>query len=126
LDYRLLRKHYILSFNPKAVVYHYRPDTCAGFLSLMFRYGFGQGLLVKKYSFFKAIQYIPFASMLLVLFFFIILFMNIKLGLAAVLLFSLLSVSYFSFNPAVLFLSMRGILLWHLGFIKGILSGEKP
>ena len=60
LDYRIRKAGFKLVYNPGAVVRHYRPGTYRKFAAMMFRYGSAQRQLVKKYGFFRKIQFLPF------------------------------------------------------------------
>lgn len=116
LDYRLKRKGYKLVFNPKAIVYHYRPKHLNSFCRMMHRYGFAQGFLVRKYGVFRRIQVLPFLSLAVSLLFLIALLFQFYLPalvLAAIVLFC----SWIYFNK-VFFIAAFGILNWHLGFFK--------
>lgn len=64
LDYRLRKKRYILRCNPAARVAHYRPGTVAGFCRMLYRYGAAQGILTRKYGFFRKAQYLSLAPFL--------------------------------------------------------------
>ncbi|MBU1122028.1 MAG: glycosyltransferase, partial [Candidatus Omnitrophica bacterium] len=64
LDYRLRRKGYKMLFNPRAIVYHYKPKNMADFSRMMYRYGEAQGMLVRKYGLFRKIHFIPAFSIL--------------------------------------------------------------
>jgi glycosyltransferase involved in cell wall biosynthesis len=81
LDYRI-KKIGKLMYNPKAIVYHYRPDKLWKFCQKMERYGFAQGLLVKKHGVFRLIHYEPI--FLFILFSSIICFLvyNLRLGIS--------------------------------------------
>jgi glycosyltransferase involved in cell wall biosynthesis len=59
LDLKITNQGHTLIYNPKAVVYHYRPKTYADFGRMMLRYGACQWYLVMKYGFFRRIQYVP-------------------------------------------------------------------
>ncbi len=60
LDYRITQKGYKLTFNPRALVFHYRPNSISGFSRMMLRYGTCQGILTRRYGFFRKIQMVPF------------------------------------------------------------------
>lgn len=60
-DRRLALAGYSLRYNPKAVVYHYRPESMGKFFRMMYRYGNVQAFLVRQYGFFRRIQYEPLA-----------------------------------------------------------------
>lgn len=64
LDLKITTQGHTLIYNPKAVVYHYRPKTYADFGRMMLRYGACQWYLVRKYGFFRRIQYVPLLSIL--------------------------------------------------------------
>ncbi|MBN1899779.1 glycosyltransferase [Candidatus Sumerlaeota bacterium] len=59
IDLKITRSGYDLYFNPRSVVYHYRPQTSHAFSRMMRRYGWAQGYLVKKYGLFRFIHYVP-------------------------------------------------------------------
>jgi glycosyltransferase involved in cell wall biosynthesis len=67
LDYKLRKKGYKLLFNPKAQVYHYRAQTLSGFLKMMFRYGYSQGVLIRKYGVFRRLHLVPCILLLFLL-----------------------------------------------------------
>jgi len=121
LDYRLKKKGYRLRYNPKALVYHYRPDNLKKFSRMMSRYGRAQGFLLRKYGIFRKIQLVPFLSLgiLSALFLygnFIYLILLVSLVLSWVYL-----GSFF-----VLLLCIRAVIFWHLGFITGLFKNESP
>ncbi len=61
LDLRITRRGFKLIYNPRACVGHYRPRTYRSFARMMRRYGACQAWLVKRYGFFRNIQYEPVA-----------------------------------------------------------------
>ncbi|MFA5272395.1 MAG: glycosyltransferase [Candidatus Omnitrophota bacterium] len=126
LDYRLRKKGYKLYFNPKAIVYHYRPENLKGFLKMMYRYGLSCGLLTKMYGIFRKIQILPLLTAcgagLLVLSL-PLHFLHYLLIIIGVSLFGFLL--YLCFNFYVFFLSCLALVLWNLGFISGIFSYQK-
>lgn len=68
LDYRLRKKRYILRCNPAARVAHYRTGTVSSFCRMLYRYGAAQGILTRKYGFFRKAQYLsltPFLALAL-------------------------------------------------------------
>jgi len=120
LDYRLRKKGYKIIFNPKAIVYHYRPSNLKSFLKMMYRYGWAQGFLVKKYGIFRKIQILPFLTLGIFLCFCIALFyMNIYLLLFFIFIFLFL-ILYFKFDLYIL----PVFLSWHYGFLNGIFFKE--
>jgi len=66
-DYRVRKSGFALLYNPSAVVQHYRPATLDRFARMMFNYGKVQALLLRKYGFFRALHYEPFALLFLML-----------------------------------------------------------
>lgn len=121
LDYRLKRKGYKLFFNPKAVVYHYRPANLNKFCLMMFKYGFAQGFLVRRYGIFRKVQLLPLFNMILLFLTLSLLFFK-KTNLLIFLLFLLFitMLIYFTFYFPVLFLAILGIIFWHIGFLRGL------
>lgn len=61
VDYRLVRKGYRLTYNPGAVVSHYRPKTYKGFARMMLRYGACRRRLLRKHGLTHRLQVVPFA-----------------------------------------------------------------
>ena len=121
LDYRLRKKGYKLIFNPKAVVYHYRPQSLKDFLKMMYRYGRSAGFLTKKYGFFRKIQIIPLISLFFLILFFLSIIFNFVLFfiiLCSIILFSLLI--YFKFDFTLFLLAFLSYIFWNCGFFKEI------
>lgn len=117
LDYRLTRQGHILKWNPKAFVFHYKPQTLSAFLKMMYRYGDAQGRLVRRYGIFRKVQMLPFAGFFLAVLFAAGLWLNWPLALAAAFLSLAGLFVYFSGKP---WLGLSGIIAWHLGYAKGI------
>ncbi|MDD5565874.1 MAG: glycosyltransferase, partial [Candidatus Omnitrophica bacterium] len=119
LDYRLRKTGKKTIFNPKAIVFHYRPRQLSAFLKMMLRYGWAQGMLVRRYGFFRKIHLLPALSVLL-LAVFIILILNFSftwpLFFAAFFAFLV----YVRFDPELLLLFALGFVYWHLGFLKSL------
>jgi GT2 family glycosyltransferase len=122
LDYRLSQKGYKHYFNPRAVVYHYRPAGIASFSKMMFRYGWAQGFLVKKYGIFRKTQFLPLVSIAGVVLFLLLLFMSrtAAAGMALFILGGLIVVS--GFDPVVFLLLVTATANWHLGFVRGYMG----
>jgi glycosyltransferase involved in cell wall biosynthesis len=64
LDYRLRRIGRPAFFVPGAVVVHHRPGGLRWFVSMMRRYGHGQGVLARRHGPFRAIDAVPVAAAL--------------------------------------------------------------
>lgn len=127
-DYRLKKKGYKLVFNPKAIIYHYRPKSMKGFWRMMYRYGFAQGFLVKKYGIFRKIHYMPILLIIVtaLLFFGIFLGINFyRLSLSALAAGFLLAFIYLGCTLNVFALFLLTAAAWHLGFFYGILGGAR-
>jgi GT2 family glycosyltransferase len=122
LDRRLIRKGYVLVFNPQAIVYHYKPKNITLFFKMMYRYGWAQGVMVKKYGIFRKVQVVPIVSCLLIgaLIWSACVdkyLVGFSLALIMILGFLCLGASI-----SVFALTLIGSFGWHLGFIKGVFS----
>jgi glycosyltransferase involved in cell wall biosynthesis len=129
LDHKIRKLGYRLLFNPAAVVFHYRPADIKGFLKMMFRYGRVQAILVKRYGFFRKIQYVPF----LVIFSILLYIFTFTLNHAAFLLLLLLQLSVFVFyfmehtkkpllSVKYTWLLTLTVAAWNSGFAAGVFS----
>ena len=118
LDYRLSKKEYKMVFNPKAIVYHYRPKDLKSFSRMMYQYGWAQGFLVKKYGIFRKIQFLPIFSTAFSLSLLILIFLQ-KMLLALYILLSaiLIAFYYFRLNLNILSLSLLAFIFWNSGFM---------
>ena len=121
LDYRLIKNGYKLSFNPSAVVYHYRPKDFKSFKGMMFRYGSTASFLIKKYGFFRPVYFVPlFLAFLLVflalsiLFNFFLAYLS-TLAVSVFLLFVYLQSDFWLFKLAI-----SAVFYWSLGLLKGL------
>ncbi|MBU0504191.1 MAG: glycosyltransferase [Candidatus Omnitrophota bacterium] len=119
LDCRLRKKGLKIVFNPKAVVYHYRPESLKKVYQMMLRYGMVQAFLIKKYGIFRKVQLVPF---ILLFFIMIMLLTGIKgltVGLILLIWGLLILVAYFlSLRAVIIFLIT--IVSWNAGFLKGL------
>ena len=130
IDLKITRNGYKLFYNPDAVVRHYRPQTFARFANMMKRYGWAQAYLVKKYGFFRPIQFVPvFMTILLVLF--VLLFLQFPLstikflvaGAAALVFIFFLKTMSPKKSVFFAFLFILLIINWNFGFYTGIIEG---
>lgn len=121
LDYRLTKQGHILKWNPKAFVFHYKPQTLSAFMKMMYRYGDAQGRLVRRYGIFRKVQMLPLVGFFLAVLFAAGLWLNWPLALASAFLSLAGLFVYFSGNP---WLGLSGIVAWHSGYVKGITSRE--
>lgn len=117
LDYRLVKKGYKLVFNPKAVVYHYRPKNLKSFLKMMYRYGKAQGFLVKKYGIFRKIHILPFIVIILLILFVSSVILNLSLMYLGVIVSTIITlIFYFMFDIYLVCLAVLGSVFWLMGF----------
>lgn len=123
LDFRLRQKGYQIIFNPKAMVYHYRPKCLRGFLEMMYRYGFACGRLTRMYGIFRRIQMLPLLSLAMVILLILSAMFNflypvlICFGIAFCFFFI-----YIGFSPHVFFLCVMALISWDAGFIDGFIK----
>ena len=105
-------------FNPKAIVYHYRPQDLKSFSKMMYRYGWAQGFLVKNTGFIGKIQFLPLLSAAFLLFLLLLIFLQ-KMLLALYILLSaiLITLYYFRLNLNILSLSFLAFIFWNSGFM---------
>ncbi len=131
LDYRLRKNGYSLVFNPRAVVYHYRPGSLKEFAEKMFRYGLAQGVMVRKYGFFRKVHYLFAVSAVLLVLFILSFYLSLKVGFVFFLiLFSVIWLYFFVFVRKVslafyfLRILVSLIFFWDIGFSVGIIKPD--
>ncbi|MDD5006007.1 MAG: glycosyltransferase [Candidatus Omnitrophica bacterium] len=119
LDYRLKLQGLMFMYNPKAIVYHYRPQSIRKLSIMMYRYGVMQGVLIKRYGFFRKAQVFPLFFLLML----VLLFINLKFlwFLALYYLFILVKTKSIVSSSFILIFSIISVLGWHIGFLRGIL-----
>jgi cellulose synthase/poly-beta-1,6-N-acetylglucosamine synthase-like glycosyltransferase len=128
LDYKIRREGYRIAYNPNAVVAHHRPKNIRAFLSMMKRYGWSQAYLLRNYGFFRTLQYVPFAALLLFIGWLFALTYNLSLGIGLA-IFGIVGI-FMAFilktglkqgwDNFVLF--MITLVSWHAGFLRGLLG----
>ncbi|MBN2121426.1 MAG: glycosyltransferase [Candidatus Omnitrophica bacterium] len=119
LDYRLKKNKMSIIFNPRAIVYHYKPKDSASFVKMMHRYGKAQGVLVRRYGPFRKVQVVGLLGLaFLFLGSFKAVFMLLFLVLA-----TCVSLIYLRDFSLFKLLVLTG-LAWELGFITGIISNK--
>lgn len=131
LDYRIKKKGYKLSHNPRAIVYHYRSENIREYRKMMHNYGKAQAYLIKKYGFFRRIHYVPIVTLVFLI---TEVFIFLKFPFMGILLMALIFVTltlYFLFNtndPRKIFryfeLFFVTLLFWNLGFLKQIIKNK--
>jgi len=119
LDYRLAKKGFVLLFNPRAIIYHYRPGSLKKVYSMMCRYGVVQAILTKRYGFFRKIQFVPIFFLFLILLF--IRDASFLLLIPILYLFLFLKTKDFVTANFVFVFILMSLLFWNLGFFKGML-----
>lgn len=117
LDHRLRKKGYGLVFNPRAIVYHYRPSGLRPFCKMMYRYGGAQGFLVRNHGIFRRIQLVPFLSWIALPLTFVI---SINHPVIVILAFLIFAVCYFDFDLFLFAMGVAGFISWNLGFLRGL------
>lgn len=126
LDHRLIKKGYKLLFNPKAVVYHYRPKRLIPFLCSMYRYGDSCGFLTRRYGIFRKIQLVPFIlACLSIVFFLCIFFKSVLLPSILAFLTLFFIFAFFKFNITVFIIGLLGTSSWLIGFLIAIVRNKK-
>ncbi len=130
VDYRLIRKGRRLTYNPRAVVSHYRPKTYWGFARMMLRYGACRRRLMRKYGLTHRLQVVPFAlvAIAVAVAVLLVIFPNLwpllPAPIPAVWLYFLVRTG--SPGRALRFLALFAVTLaaWNWGFLAG--SGYEP
>jgi glycosyltransferase involved in cell wall biosynthesis len=128
LDHKLIHKGYKLYFNPKAIVYHYRPDTFSRFIKMMFNYGRAQGFLVKKFGPFRFIHYVP---VVLAAVLGLCIGSGSKTSIAIAVISCITAYAYFVLKTKGLFkasyfvwMLINTILFWNAGFLQELIAGR--
>ena len=122
LDVRLKRKGFVFMFNPKAIVYHYRPQSFLELSKMMYGYGVTQGILTKRYGFFRKIQFIPIISIFLLIF--IILNESFLWLLSLSYLFILFKSKNLLTSVFVSAFIIFSAFLWNSGLLRGLIKEE--
>ncbi|MFH0826284.1 MAG: glycosyltransferase [Candidatus Omnitrophota bacterium] len=124
LDYRFEKEGQNILCNSRAVVKHYRPTTWRSFARMMFRYGWAQGFLVRKYGIFRKIQALPFIFFGLLFWFIFFVFQKFS-SFLTILGISLLAVgAWIKFDFTVFILFWICLFCWNAGFLKGASLGR--
>jgi len=125
LDHRLKKQGWTLKYNPKAVVYHYRPDGMKRFTRMMFAYGRAQGFLVRRYGPFRLLHAVPWillAGTVFCSFFGTAALASAGVTTGAVMYAFLLYRTKKPLQAVQLFvLSVIAVCAWHFGFFKELL-----
>ena len=119
LDYRLRKKGYTLLFNSKAVVSHYRSKNWLSFWKMMSRYGWAQGILLRKFGLFRRIHFLSFIALILMSLLIFSFYKGVGIFTLIGALFGLFI--YSELNIYVFMMILSGGLLWFLFFFKGFL-----
>jgi len=121
LDCRLTLAGKTLVCNPKAIVYHHRPKDWHGFLRMMARYGWAQGILLRRFGLFRPIQFAGFLYIALELCLLGLLFFSWRLVTGIVVSMLALAFCYACGNVRLWAMLVSGIKTWKVFFIKGVL-----
>jgi GT2 family glycosyltransferase len=126
-DCRLIQSGYTLIFNPKAIVYHYRPKNLKRFGQFHFRYGRAHAKLVLRYGFMEKIHYIPPLLLFLLVLETILFLYNPTSAVITVGCLVIFPLCYFMLKGKGLFKSLKysgmlftTIITWTAGFIRGL------
>lgn len=129
LDYRIKKAGYRLLFNPRAVVYHYRPRNLKKFVLMMYKYGLVQALLFKRHGLFRRMQFIPVITLLGIFFLLDLKKQNTYSGTLFLFCLFLFFWFYFyirtkRFFEAIKFLGLffLTVVFWHIGFGVGLVK----
>lgn len=132
LDLKITTLGHTLIYNPHAVVSHYRPRNYADFGRMMLRYGACQWYLVRKYGFFRRIQYVPIFAVLGLGFLIAVLAWDPEIWpivlLPLPLLFGWFYIKTLNLKTAFQFACLMVITLvnWHWGFFTGWARFRQP
>ena len=122
LDHRLIRKGYRILSNPQAVVYHYRPNDMRQFLRMMWRYGWAQGILVRRSGLFRILHVLPFFALAALILWFIPSTLILAVSLSIIAASGLLILS--GLRADISWLFMTGFLSWNAGFWQGFIKNN--
>lgn len=129
LDHRIVAKGYDIYFNPRAIVYHYRPSNINQLRKMMFRYGYVQAELVKLYGFSRGIQYIPVIALIGFLVSVMVLFALPSLIFVYLLVFILSALLCFAADigatsTSIPVLVVNSLLCWNLGYFRRFMGKD--
>lgn len=129
LDYRITQKGYKLAYNPRAIVYHYRPDSVKKLCKMMYKYGWAQGVLVRKYGLFRKIQILPLLLSAWVLLLLLIFSRYVLSGFSFLVFSYVIILAYLSFQTksykkAFTFslFSLLSLVYWNIGYVVRLLN----
>jgi GT2 family glycosyltransferase len=127
LDYKIRKLGYRLMFNPAAIVFHYRPADIKSFSKMMFRYGKVQAILVRRYGFFRKIQFAPFLLLFFLLMFLVAALYSIPAVFLMIVLQAGVFLLYFFERNKNIVLSLKHtfllgmtVIAWNSGFVWGV------
>jgi succinoglycan biosynthesis protein ExoA len=137
LDLRMRRRGYRLLYNPAARVHHYRPASLAGFARMMESYGrCSGGYLTRKHGFFRGLCYVPFLMAFLLAALLALSLLHAPLAVAVVLAGLAGAAAWFAVRmggparaPMGLLLLATTLLVWNLGYLRGLFhrpAGGQP
>ncbi len=130
-DFRARKKGYKLFYNADAVVYHYRADNLKKFSKMMFKYGAAQAKLLKKYGFFRLIQFVPLFILFFILLEILLMIKSFALGLLlpGILFFFVIGFYFWKVKNVLklfdfLILLFLTVVVWSAGFSRAIIQYE--
>ncbi|PIR22022.1 MAG: hypothetical protein COV44_10145 [Deltaproteobacteria bacterium CG11_big_fil_rev_8_21_14_0_20_45_16] len=126
IDLRIKQRGHRIHYNPRAIVFHHRPESIAQFKKVMRAYGRAQGKLFRESGPRRTIQYIGIIASL---FTFGIIIASLLLQNLGLLVAALLIVAGFYFirpNSESLLSILLNSLEWFNGFLIGLFTNKSP
>ncbi len=123
IDFHVRRNGHKIFYQPKALVYHHRPETIQQFRKVMRAYGRSQGKLVRDYGLKRKIQIVGILVLLIVF------TETASLVLSGKTFSAIVLVAFFFFfrpNNESLPSVYVNALEWFNGFIHGLISAKSP
>jgi len=127
LNYKIVRRGHKLAYNPAAIVKHHRPRTLRGFYRMMWRYGWSQAYLTRKYGFFRKLQYEPVALLVVIAAWLAVVVFSLWWGL--ILAGAVLVAAFIAFlvgglrkGPGNFAMFLVTMVAWNLGFALNLLG----
>lgn len=130
IDYILKKRGYKFFYNPKAIVYHYRPAKNSNFVKMLFHYGRAQGVLVRKYGMFRLLHFLAlsFSVIFVLMLIFphsLIFIINILLLIfAAAFIGSFFTGKDIKSGIRLFLMLIESVISWFLGFYYGFIANK--
>jgi GT2 family glycosyltransferase len=124
IDFKVAERGYAILYNPRALVFHHRPESIQQFRKVMHAYGRAQGKLVREYGLRRKIQWMGVGVLLALAW---ICFLLVAAGLfMGVVVAAALLYFFFGYRPILdsKYSIFCNSLQWFNGFIEGIRTGR--